>query len=150
MAARSPLVFSPDDLRVLSTERYSHPDPHVQRRMEVLWLMGQGEKQKRAGQLAGVSTATVERYAAIYRSQGVAGLREFHWVKPVSVLESHRPSLEESFRENPPHTVAEARERIKELTGVERGETQVRAFLKKSRSEVAKHGRDSVAAQKYD
>jgi transposase len=61
----------------------------------------------------------------------VAGLREFHWVKPVSALEKHRGSLEESFRKEPPHTVAEARERIKALTGVERGESQVRAFLKR-------------------
>lgn len=131
MAARSPLTFSQDDLRVLAAERYSHPDPRVQRRMEVLWLIGQGELQSRAGKLAGVSKATAERYAAIYRSQGVAGLRMFHWVKPVSVLESHRPSLEETFRENPPHTVAEACARVQELTGVGRGETQVRAFLKR-------------------
>ncbi len=131
MAARSPLTFAPDDLRVLSDERYAHPDPGVQRRMEVVWLLSQGETQARAGQLAGVSKATVERYVAIYRSHGVAGLREFHWVKPVSVLESHRSSLEESFRTNPPHTVAEACERIKTLTGVTRGESQVRAFLKR-------------------
>ncbi len=130
MATRSPLTFSPEDRRVLSSERYTHPDPRVQRRMEVVWLISQGETQARAGVLAGVSKATVERYVAIYRSGGVTGLRRFHWVKPVSVLETHRGSLEESFREHPPHTVAEACERIKALTGVERGETQVRAFLK--------------------
>ena len=131
MASRLPLTFSPDDVRVLSEERYSHPDPRVQRRMEVLWLLSQGETQARAGQLGGVSKATVERYVALYRSRGVVGLREFHWVKPVSVLEEHRRSLEEAFRTNPPHTVAEACERIKALTGVERGESQVRAFLKR-------------------
>ncbi len=150
MASRSPLTFRPDDLRVLACERYTHPDPRVQRRMEVLWLIGQGETQARAGQLAGVSKATVERYVALYRSQGVAGLRQFHWIKPVSVLESHRSSLEESFRKNPPHSVAEACERIKELTGVERGQSQVRAFLKRAGSEVAKHGRDSIAARQHD
>ena len=131
MANRSKLVFSEDDLHSLSAERYSHPDPRVQQRLEVLWLISQGETQVRAGELAGVSKATVERYVALFRSKGVAGLREFQWVKPVSVLESHRPSLEASFREQPPHTVAEACQRIKELTGVQRGETQVRAFLKK-------------------
>lgn len=131
MGSRSPLTFGPDDLRVLSSERYAHPDPRVQRRMEVLWLISQGETQERAGQLGGVSKATAERYVAIYRSQGVAGLRQFHWVKPVSVLEEHRCSLEQSFRAHPPHTVAEACERIEALTGVTRGESQVRAFLKR-------------------
>lgn len=131
MAARSPLAFSDDDRRALAAERYRHPDPRVQQRMEVLWLLSQGETQARAGLLAGVSKATVERYVALFRNKGVAGLREFHWVKPVSALEEHRAALEPEFRERPPHTVAEAMQRIEALTGVRRRETQVRAFLKK-------------------
>ena len=131
MAQRIRLSFSEEVLGTLSSERYSHPDPRVQRRMELLWLIGQGETQARAGELAGVSKATVERYVAIYRAEGVAGLREFRWATPKSVLEDHRPSLEEAFRESPPHTVAEACRRIEELTGVRRGEPQVRQFLKR-------------------
>lgn len=131
MASRSPLVFSDDDRRTLAAERYQHPDPRVQQRMEVLWLLSQGETQVRAGQLAGVSKATVERYVALFRKGGIPALREFLWVKPISVLEKHRVALEPEFRERPPHTVAEAIQRIEALTGVRRKETQVRAFLKK-------------------
>jgi transposase len=131
MATRAPLTFSDDDRSTLATERYHHPDPRVQQRMEVLWLLSQGETQARAGQLAGVSKATVERYVALFRSGGIPALREFLWVKPVSVLEKHRTALEPEFRERPPHTVAEAMQRIEALTGVCRKETQVRAFLKK-------------------
>lgn len=131
MATRSPLMFSDDDRQALATERYHHPDPRVQRRMEVLWLLSQGETQARAGQLAGVSKATVERYVALFRENGLAALREFHWVKPTSVLEQHRPALEFEFQKRPPHTVAEAMQRIEALTGVRRKETQVRQFLKK-------------------
>src|SRR5258708_17666287 len=112
MASRSPLVFSDDDRRTLAAERYQHPDPRVQRRMEVLWLLSQGETQARAGQLAGVSKATVERYVTLFRHNGVPGLREFHWVKPTRVLETHRLALEPEFRERPPHTVTEAIQRI--------------------------------------
>jgi len=131
MATRTALAFSDNDRSTLAAERYEHPDHRVQRRMEVLWLLSQSETQARAGQLAGVSKATVERYVALFRKSGVAGLREFHWVKPTSVLESHRPSLEAEFRERPPHTIAEAMQRIETLTGVRRKETQVRVFLKK-------------------
>ncbi len=131
MATRSPLVFGDDDRCTLATERYRHPDPRVQQRMEVLWLLSQGETQARAGQLAGVSKATVERYVALFRKSGVAGLRQFLWVKPVSVLDKYRNELEPEFRERPPHTVAEAIQRIEALTGVRRKETQVRQFLKK-------------------
>jgi len=124
-------MFSDDDRSTLATERYQHPDPRVQYRMEVLWLLSQGETQARAGQLAGVSKATVERYVALFRKSGIPGLREFHWAKPISVSEKHRVALEPEFRDRPPHTVAEAARRIEAMTGVCRKETQVRAFLKK-------------------
>lgn len=130
MATRKPLEFSTDDLATLADQRYTHPDPKIQRRFEVLWLLSHGETQQRAGQLAGVSGATVERIVACYRREGVAGVRALHWKTPVRELESHRDCLEEAFRQNPPHTVAEACQRIEELTGVKRGETQVRQFLK--------------------
>ena len=131
MPRRTTLTFTADDRRALATERYEHPDPRVQQRMEVLWLISQGETQARAGQLAGVSKATVARYVALFRERNVAGLREFHWVKQTSVLETHRPTLEAEFRERPPHTIAEAAARIETLTGVRRKPTQVRMFLKK-------------------
>jgi transposase len=131
MARRTTLTFSTADLDALGTQRYEHPDPRVQQRMEVLWLISQGETQARCGQLAGVSKATVARYIAIFRQHGVAGLRVFQWVKPVGALETHRTTLEAEFRERPPHTIAEAAERIEKLTGVRRKETQVRMFLKK-------------------
>lgn len=132
MSARTTLKFSIAARVALATERYTHPDPRVQQRLEVLWLISQGETRKRAGVLAGVSTATVGRYIAVFRQGGVDGLRQFQWVGPKSDLEAHRPALEVEFRERPPHTVAEACQRIRELTGVERQLTQVRKFLKKS------------------
>jgi transposase len=132
MSARTALKFSDADRLALSTDRYEHPDPRVQQRMEVLWLISQGETRQRAGVLAGVSRATVGRYVAVFRDGGVAALRRFEWVGPKSDLEAHRPALEVEFGERPPHTTAEACQRIQELTGVTRGETQVRKFLKKS------------------
>ena len=131
MATRQRLSFSQQDLQVLAQERYEHPDPRVQKRMEVLWLISQEVTHHEAARLAGVSRATAERYVAIFRRGGVAALRHFDWCKPVSALEQHRHTLEDSFRKSPPHTVAEACARIKEETGLERRPTQVRAFLKR-------------------
>jgi transposase len=148
MAQRVPLTFSGQDLQTLKRERFQHPDARVQQRMEVLWLISQGLRHGQAGKLAGVSRATAERYVRLYRTQGVAGLRQFDWVKPVSELEEHRGSLEEAFRQQPPHTVAEACARIKEITGLERKPTQVRAFLKKNRFALALYRRHSFTAEK--
>lgn len=131
MSARARLTFSEADQEALQRERFEHPHPRVQRRMEVLWLISQGMTYPQAARLGGVSEATVERYVAIYRQGGLEALRQFQWRKPVSDLLKHRESLEESFRQHPPHTVAEACRRIEEETGIRRGPTQVRAFLKK-------------------
>jgi transposase len=125
------LTFSEEDQQSLHQERFEHPHPRVQQRMEVLWLISQGLTYPLAARLAKVSEATVDRYVAVYRHSGLEGLREFHWRKPTSALLDHRDCLEESFRQNPPHTVAEACQRIKDETGIERRPTQVRAFLKK-------------------
>jgi transposase len=125
------LTFSEEDQQALHKERFEHPDPRVQQRLEVLWLISQGLVYPQAARLAGVSEATVDRYVALYRQGGLEALRAFKWRKPTSDLMQHRDSLEESFRRNPPHTVAEACQRIQEETGIERRPTQVRAFLKK-------------------
>ncbi len=50
-ARHTTLTFSAADLEALGTERYEHPDPRVQQRMEVLWLISQGETQARSGPL---------------------------------------------------------------------------------------------------
>ena len=125
------LTFSEAEQQLLHKERFEHPDPRVQQRMEVLWLISHGVTYSQAARLGGVSDATVDRYVALYRQGGRAALREFKWCKPTSELMNHRDALEELFRDNPPHTVAEACARIKEETGLERKPTQVRAFLKK-------------------
>ena len=46
-------------------------------------------------------------------------------------LEAHRELLAESFREQPASSVAEAADRIEQLTGIRRGLSQTRLFLKK-------------------
>jgi len=126
------LTFSEAEQQALHEERFEHPHPRVQQRLEVLWLISQGLVYAEAARLSGVSAATVDRYVATYRQGGLEALRQLNWGKSsTSELMAYRESLEESFRRNPPHTVAEACQRIQDETGVERRPTQVRAFLKK-------------------
>ena len=124
-------TFSEADRRQLRRERFEHPHPRVQLRMEVLWLIRCGESYSSAARLADVSDATVDRYVALYRERGIDGLKQFDWQGPTSELVTHQTSLEEEFRARPPHTIAEACRRIEEATGIKRGLTQVRHFLKK-------------------
>ena len=126
------LTFTEADQQALHKERFEHPHPRVHQRMEALWLISQGLVYSEVARLSGVSEVTVDLYVASYRDGGLDGLRKLNWGKSsLSELVDHKESLEESFLKNPPHTVAEARQRIKDETGVERGLTQVRAFLKR-------------------
>src|SRR5215469_345389 len=72
------LAFSAEDQQALLKERFEHPHPRVQQRMEVLWLISQGLVYPEAARLAGVSEATVDRYVAVYRQGGLDALRELH------------------------------------------------------------------------
>jgi hypothetical protein len=45
-------------------------------------------------------------------------------------LTHHKESLSEEFRNRPPHSVADAINRIEQATGIRRKPTQVRAFLR--------------------
>jgi transposase len=124
------IEFPPDVLREIERDRFRHLDPSVQRRMEVLWLKAKGEKHQRIAELAGSSRPTVQRLLDLYLAGGLAAVRAFHWKVPVSALEPYRLLLEAEFRERPPHTVAEACERIEQLTGARRSESRVREFLR--------------------
>ena len=124
------IEFSPDVLSEIERDRFHHLDPAVQRRMEVLWLKAKGEKHQRIAELAGASRPTVQRLLDMYISGGLAAVRTFHWKVPVSALDPHRPLLEAEFRQRPPHTTAEACQRIEQLTKVRRSETRVREFLR--------------------
>ena len=56
------LTFSDEIQKTLQKERFEHPHPRVQQRMEVLWLIGQGLVYPDVERRAGVSDATVSSY----------------------------------------------------------------------------------------
>src|ERR1700712_4123834 len=71
------LTFLDAEREALRRERFEHPHPRVQKRMDVLWYISKGETYSRAAELGDVSPATVDRYVAIYRQRGIEGLKQF-------------------------------------------------------------------------
>lgn len=122
--------FTEKQRQAIQYERYRHPDPNVQKRMEILALKMHGETHQRIAVLAGVSRSTVQRVLDLFWQGGLEKVRQFQWHIPTSDLAGHAETLAEEFRRRPPHTVAEACRRIEELTGIRRGREQVRLFLK--------------------
>jgi transposase len=124
------IEFLPDELIEIGRDRYEHADPAVRRRMEALWLKAKGEKHERVAELAGCSRPTVQRLLDTYLAGGLSAVRTYHWKAPVGALAPHRDLLAAEFDERPPHTTAEACERIEKLTGVRRSESRVREFMR--------------------
>lgn len=125
------VTFTADELGAIAHERYFHPDPHVQRKMEVLWLKHHGETHERIATLAGVSRSSVQRYLSEFLAGGLEQLRRCPHAGQRSLLEEHRVSLEDHFRQYPPRSVRDAQEVIRQRTGIRRGQTQVRRFLRR-------------------
>jgi transposase len=122
--------FTAEDLQAIAHDRYHHPHPHVQRKMEVLWLKSHDLPHHQIATLAGISVRTVQRYLDDYREGGLPQVRRCNWQGPQSVLAEQEQSLEEYFWDHPPRSTKEAAAVIEQRTGIRRGLTQVRQFLK--------------------
>jgi len=124
------IQLSEDERQIVNEERTSHPSLHVRGKMLSIWLLHCGVTREKAAEIVGVSRATVQRYVEAYRSGGLDGLRRSDVPRPVSELTAFRDIIRASFEEQPVRTIAEACNRIENLTGIRRSPTQVRKFLK--------------------
>jgi transposase len=122
--------LSEEQQRIVNEERSSHPNQRVREKMLVLWLLHKGFTRQRVAEIVSVGRATVQRYVVAFREGGLDGLRQWNVNRPVSEMAAYRELIRESFEKQPVCTVAEAGERIFQLTGLRRGPSQVRKFLK--------------------
>ena len=133
-----PIQISLQDLERLKKERYTHPHPRVQRKLEALYLVGMGYSRHDVARIVGVSEGTLRNYLHAYERGGLDALQQFHPHPKTAALDRHITTLRAAFEAHPPHTVQEAVDRIEALTGVRRSPTQVREWLKKTGLAVAK------------
>src|SRR3954453_4278128 len=154
------ITFTADDRRALAHYRYQHPDPRVQRKVEVLWLKSHGLAHDRIAAYADVSLRTVQRYLDEYLEGGLGRLCRGRGHRSRGALAEHEVSLQEHFEKHPVRSARQARAVIEHRTGVRRGLTQVRHFLKDrlglrwrqtgaipvpTKKTIAEHARDQAA-----
>jgi transposase len=123
--------FTPEEIARLDYERYHHPHPRVQRKIEVLYLKAQGLRHHEIKRVARVSENTLLSYLRDYQAGGLEKLKEVRFRRPASELWAHRTSLEAYFREHPPASANEAAAKIEELAGIQRSPDRVRIFMKR-------------------
>jgi|SRR3989339_280783 len=116
----------------LHFERYNHPHPHVQKKMEVLYLKSLDWEipHELICEIAGVSPNTARTYIKDFKEGGIGKLKEINFYRPKSELKEHAASIEKYLWDNPPATIAEASCMIEKITGVKRGLTQTSKFIK--------------------
>jgi len=124
------LGFTEAEKQMLNYERYHHPHPRVQRKMEALWLKSQKVAHSEISRLTGISSTTLTSYLREYQKGGIEALKTVRFHRPQSELSKHRGTLEAYFREHPPASTKQAMATIETLTGVRRSPNRVRLFLK--------------------
>ncbi len=132
--------FFETEIDALYHERFHHPHPHVQKKMEALYLKSQGLSHNEICRLVRIKRATLSKYLKQYQQGGIEKLKEVNFNKPQSELQAHNQTLELDFKAQPPQSVAEAQDRIEQLTDIRRSPTQIRAFLKKMGMKFLKVG----------
>jgi len=78
-----------------------------------------------------ISEKSVYNYVKIYNKSGILGLIQENPYRPKSELENYSDKIIESLENEPCSTINECRERIHEITGIERSPTQISNFIKK-------------------
>ena len=126
------IEFSPEDIDALEYERYHHPHPKVQRKMEALYLKSQGLSHQEIRRLCRIaSKTTLTSYLKQYQAGGIEGLKQLGYQGRPNELLDYAPSLEELFKQEPPRSSAEAQAKIESVTGLRRSPTQIREFMKR-------------------
>jgi len=125
------IEFTPAEIKALEHERYYYPDPKVQKKLEAVYLKSQGLEHQEICRLCGMSKTTLVSYLKQYQEGGIERLKQTKYVGKDNELLPHAQTLKEYFEKHPPRNSVEARARIKDMTGIERSLTQVRAFMRR-------------------
>ncbi len=125
------IEFTEADIDALDHERFHHPHPKVQKKMEALYLKAKGLKHCEICRLCGISKHTLVTYLKQYQRGGIERLKELGYKGQVSQLTAYTDLLTVYFEEHPPTSIAEAQHAIEQQTGLKRSPTQVREFLLK-------------------
>ena len=70
------IEFTPEEIDLLECERYRHPDPKVQKKMEAVYLKSQGVAHQEICRLCRISEPTLVTYLKQYQEGGMARLKK--------------------------------------------------------------------------
>lgn len=92
------LTFTEEAIKELDYQRYHHPHPRVQRKMEALLLKARGLPHHQIATCVGVCENTLRSYPEQYQTGGIEALKRREFYQPTSELECHHQTLEAYFK----------------------------------------------------
>ncbi len=96
----------------------------------VLYLKSTGMPHKEIKRLCRISGPTLSSYLKDFKTGGFEGLKKLKWAGQRSKLHDFKELIDADLSSRPPRSIQEARQRIGQLTGIDRSPTQIRDFLK--------------------
>jgi transposase len=121
--------YSAEQLQMLDEARFCQKTDAINRRLNAVYFRGLGQTQAEAARLAHVSVNTLRKFVQAFESGGLAAVVADARQGPPSALDPHVETIKTDFAAHPPVSVAQAAQRIAQLTGVRRQATRVRTFL---------------------
>jgi len=121
--------YSAPQLKMLDEARFCQKTDAINRRVNAVYFRGLGLTQAEAARLANVSPNTLRKFVAAFEAGGLAAVVADARAGPPSALDPHVEAIKADFSARPPVSVAQAAERIAQLTGVRRQPTRVRTFM---------------------
>lgn len=133
-------TFTSEEKEMINYERFHHPHPHVQRKMEVLWCKSLGKSHQEIAAIAAVHPNTVTAYLQEHQQGGLEAVRRLNFYQPQSQFQEHATTIKEYFEQHPCASLKEAAAKIEALTGLNRSLPQIEKFLKKMGMKCRKVG----------
>jgi transposase len=126
----------------LNYERYYYPCPIVQKRIHAVYLKAKLLlSDQEIGLIVDLHRNAVASWTKTYLNSGFDALCKVEYCnKNKSQLELFSDSIVSSFEQNPPFKVNEAMSRIEKMTGIKRGLSQIRSFLRRNGFRCRKMG----------
>jgi transposase len=145
------ITLTDEEFASIRKESFSCPDPKVCRKLNAILLVAQDVERQVICKHLNIKRNTLVSYVKLFLAEGLEGLKRNSYRKPVSPLYEHSATLEQYFDEHPPHSVNEAIDVIKKLTGLEYKKSFAHKFLVSSGYSFRKTGgipaRANIAVQ---
>jgi transposase len=134
------IEFTQEQQNELFKKLRQEKNANVRIRCLALYLKSKGMDHDTIGDICRITRPTLATYLKTWKNGGIGQLINVKFYHPESKLKEFLEELKKYFEDNPPQTSNEAKEKIKEITSIERCPTQVRIFMNKIGMKIRKVG----------